>query len=362
MTKIYPFIMSGGAGTRLWPLSRQRSPKQYHAMISQNTMFAQTLLRMRECGNNDVADPIIICAEGHQDLVKAQSEALDIALTAIILEPCARNTAAVGAIAAAFVSNIDPNGLILLLPADHHIDDDVAFWTAVEKGAVAANAGQLITFGIHPTGPETGFGYIHRGSSIGTDTYKIQSFKEKPDVETAQSYLDTGEYSWNAGIFLFNADRAFSEYQTHAPDILDQSVKALNAAQHTGVCVLLDEDIFSGCRSDSIDYAIMEKTRFAAIVAPVEAGWNDIGSWTAISDILQKHDTSIDAISIGDVKMIDVKNSLIRSEGPFVAAIGVQDLIVVAMADAVLIAHKDNTQDVKKIAEFLKAQDRTTLL
>jgi len=362
MTKIYPVIMSGGAGTRLWPLSRKRSPKQYHAMISQNTMFAQTLLRMHECGNNDVANPIIICADGHQNLVKAQSEALNIALTAIILEPCARNTAAVGAIAAAFVRNIDPDGLILLLPADHYIENVRAFWLAIEKGVIAANDGHLVALGIRPTGPETGFGYIHRGELLGTDTYKIQSFKEKPDTETAQAYLQTGEYSWNAGIFLFNATRAFSEYRTHATDILEQSVKALDAALLTDICVLLDEELFADCRSDSIDYAIMEKTQFAAIVAPVEAGWSDIGSWTAISELLQKHNSTEEAVSIGDVKMIDVKNSLIRSDGPFVAAIGVKNLIVVALADAVLVAHRDSTQDVKKITAFLKTEDRSKLL
>ncbi|MEE9273272.1 MAG: mannose-1-phosphate guanylyltransferase/mannose-6-phosphate isomerase [Robiginitomaculum sp.] len=362
MAKIYPVIMSGGAGTRLWPLSRKQSPKQYHAMISQNTMFAQTLLRMRECADNDTADPIIICADGHQALVKAQSEALDIALIAIILEPCARNTAAVGAIAAAFVKNIDPDGIILLLPADHHIEDNRAFWAAIEKGIVPASKGYLVTLGINPTEPETGFGYIQCGDQLGIDTYKINSFKEKPDAETAQSYLDAGEYFWNAGIFMFNATRAFSEYQTHASDILEQSVMALNAALLTDNCVLLDEVLFANCRSDSIDYAIMEKTQFAAIVAPVEAGWNDIGSWRAISEFLQKHDTSAESIGIGDVKMFDVKNSLIRSDGPFVAAIGVQDLVVIAMADVVLVAHKDNTQDIKKITEFLKSKDRVELL
>lgn len=358
MTKIYPVIMSGGAGTRLWPMSRKKTPKQYHSVITHNTMFSETLIRMHECGNNQVANPIVICANGHQDLVKAQSHALDIKLTAIILEPCARNTAAVGAIAAAYVKNLDPNGIILLLPSDHHIEDNEAFWRTIEKGLPHAQEKYLVTLGIQPLGPETGFGYVQKGEKLGTDIFKIKSFKEKPDIETAKSYLNTKEYFWNAGIFLFSAERAFNEFRLHSPDILDQSLSALRAAKVDDICVLLDNEIFSKCRSESIDYAIMEQTDYAAVVAPVKIGWNDIGSWAAISELTQKYEKSTSE----NVKMINTSNTLVRSEGTFVATIGVKDLIVVAMEDAVLISHINNTQDVKKVTQHLKNKGKENLL
>jgi len=359
MPKIYPVIMSGGAGTRLWPISRKAKPKQYHALISENTMFCETLVRLENCRENDVAPAIVICADGHQDLIKAQSDMLDIPLTAIILEPMGRNTAAVGAIAATYVNSIDPDGLVLLLPADHHIEDTDAFWDAVSKGAATAAKGYLMTFGILPTGPETGFGYIQCGEPLATDVCKISSFKEKPNEETAKQYLSTGEYFWNAGIFLFNVDRLIKEFTLNAKDILDQSTAALNAAKVDGLCVHLDAELFAACRSDSIDYAIMEKTAYAGIVTSVDAGWNDIGSWAAISAHLRDGETSL---GLGDVKLIDTRNSYVKSEGPFVATIGVKDLVVVAMNDAVLIVDSSRTQDIKLITEYLKSTDRTDLL
>jgi len=260
MIKIYPVIMSGGAGTRLWPISRKKTPKQYHAMVAANTMFAETLLRMRDCGNNDVAAPIVVCASGHEELVQAQADQLDIDLTAIILEPMGRNTAAVGAIAAEFVNRLAPDALILLLPADHHIEQPEEFWYAIEKGVPIAASGFLMTLGIEPTGPDTGFGYIHRGDKIADDVYKIQGFKEKPNEFTAGNYLKTGEYSWNAGIFLFNVKRLMKDYDEHAPDIFTDSVKALDNAKKTGICYLLSRPHFAKCRSEPIDIAIMEKT------------------------------------------------------------------------------------------------------
>jgi len=353
--------MSGGAGTRLWPVSRKKTPKQYHSMVAENTMFAETLLRMRDSGHNDVFPPIVICANGHEALVQAQADQLDIDLTAIILEPMGRNTAAVGAIAAEFVSRIDPQGLILLLPADHHIETPSKFWEAIEKGTPVAAAGHLMTLGIEPTGPDTGFGYIHRGEKISQDIYKIQEFKEKPDEPTAKSYLQTGEYSWNAGIFLFNVNRLIEDYKTHAADIFETSIQALDGASKDGICFLLNEVIFVECRSEPIDIAIMEKTSFAAVVAPVRAGWNDIGSWTAVSEFMVSRSTEGSA-SVGDVRTLESDNCYIRSDGPLVAAIGLENLIVVAMDDAVLVVHKDSTQDVKKVVEWLREGNRANLL
>jgi len=361
MTKIYPVIMSGGAGTRLWPVSRKKTPKQYHAMVAENTMFAETLLRMRDSGKNDVASPIIICASGHEVLVQAQADQLDIELTAIILEPVGRNTAAVGAIAAEFVSRIHPQGLILLLPADHHIEDPSKFWGAIEKATPVAASGNLMTLGIEPTGPDTGFGYIHRGAKIAEDIYKIQEFKEKPDEDTAKSYLETGEYSWNAGIFLFDVDRLIKDFRVHAADIFQTSIQALDAASEQGICFLLNEQIFAECRSEPIDIAIMEKTSFSAVVAPVCAGWNDIGSWAAVSEFMIGHATETSA-SVGDVRIIGSDNCYVYSDGPLVAAIGLKDLIIVAMDDAVLVTHKDRTQDVKKIVEGLREENRNNFL
>ena len=361
MTTIYPVIMSGGAGTRLWPVSRKKSPKQYHAMVAENTMFAETLIRMRESGNNTVADPIVICANGHEDLVQAQAKQLDVPLTAIILEPMGRNTAAVGAIAAEFVHRIDPDALILLLPADHHIEDPDEFWHAIEKATPVAVTGHLMTLGIEPTGPDTGFGYIHRGEKIVDDVYKIQDFKEKPNEFTAKQYLATGEYSWNAGIFLFDVKRLMKDYAEHADDIFKDSIVALDNAKTTGICHLLNEDDFAKCRSEPIDIAIMEKTSYAAVVDPVRAGWNDIGSWSAISEFMIERSTK-ESASVGDVRMIDSDNCYVRSDGPFVATIGIKNLIVVAMDDAVLVTHKNNTQDVKKIVTFLKEKEKTELL
>lgn len=360
MPKIYPVIMSGGAGTRLWPLSRKKSPKQYHAMVAEQTMFAQTLLRMRDSGDNDVAAPIIICADGHQDLIKAQAASLDMPLTAIILEPAPRNTAAVGAVAARFVDAIDKDGLILLLPADHHIEDTAAFWGAISKAASVAKNGYLMTLGIEPTGPETGFGYIQRGDALASDVYKIAAFKEKPELELAKSYLTEGTYSWNAGIFLFSTQRLLAEYKTHAADILKDSTAALENANIDGIVQTLSLPHFSKCRSAPIDIAIMEQTQFAGVVAPVRVGWNDIGSWAAISDFAAGQNDM--KMTRGDALLVDCEDTYARSDGPFVAAIGVKDLVIIATPDSVLVAHKDATQDVKKVVEHLKSTGRDDLL
>ncbi len=361
MSKIYPVIMSGGAGTRLWPLSRQSVPKQYHSMITEHTMFEETLMRLKSCGETKTLPPIIICAEGHEKLIKQQCANMDMAYSAIIIEPMPRNTAAVGAVAASHVDNIDPDGLILLLPADHHIEDNQGFWRAVQQGAELAGQNYLVTLGIQPSGPETGFGYIRRGEELTNNVYRIDSFKEKPSQDIAESYIASGDYFWNAGIFLFRAERLRKEYEAYAQDILARSEQALRQARYKDKEIFLDAPAFSHCRADSIDYAIMEKTQKAAIVAPVEIGWNDLGSWLAIHEQLQ---TAIEGNNIcrGDVISLDTKNSLLRSDGPMLATLGVENLIIIATGDAVLVARRDRSQEIKKIIDILKQKNRTELL
>lgn len=355
---IYPVIMAGGSGTRLWPLSRRNMPKQYCAVTGDRSMLELTLRRVGSRDGFSVAAPIIVCAEQHAGAVRGIADEAGIELGDIILEPAGRNTAPVAAIVAAHVAATDPDGLILLLPADHLIADTDGFWGAIGKAVGAAADGYLITLGIKPEHPETGYGYIEIGESLDGDCYKVSRFVEKPDLETAQTYLDAGTFFWNAGIFLFSAQTMKEEMEAHAADILSASVTALDKADRKDGLVYLDKQSFEACPSDSIDYAIMEKTARAAIVAPVSVGWNDIGAWSALLEI----DEEIAGNEVGDVIAVDCKNSYLRSEGPLVAAIGLEDIVVVATGDAVLVARADQAQKVKKIVEALKQGDRQNLL
>jgi mannose-1-phosphate guanylyltransferase/mannose-6-phosphate isomerase len=361
MATIYPVIMSGGAGTRLWPVSRQSAPKQYHAMVTERSMFEDTVLRLQASGQKNIVAPIVICADGHQDLIDQQCKKIGIPAPTIIIEPMPRNTAAVAAIAAHHVKNIDEDGLILLLPADHHIEDNKAFWDAVENGVEIAANGYLTTFGLKPTEPETGFGYIRRGEALGEKVYKIDQFVEKPNRKTAESYLTSGDYFWNAGIFLFRAETLRKEFECHASDILAQSTMALEKGKMQSNRIFLNAEAFGACRAESLDYAIMEKTDFAAIIAPVEIGWNDLGAWSAVSDLL-KTMQGTSSISLGDVIALDTKDSMVRTDGPLIATIGVDNLIIIATKDAVLVAHKDKSQDVRRIVDILKKNNRSDLL
>jgi len=343
MSKIYPVIMSGGAGTRLWPLSKKSKPKQYHAMVTKKTMFTETLLRLRHYKRKNIAPPIIICAQGHEDNVMEQSQEAGIELTAIILEPSAQNTAAVGAIAAQYVSKIDPDAMILLLPADHHIEDTEGFWGAIDEAYAIAKDGYLATFGIHPTRPETGFGYIERGQNISGNIHKISAFKEKPDADTAQSYISAGGYSWNAGIFLFHTQRLIKDYALYGADIYKQSQIALDTAETKNGCIYLDPQSFAKVRSEPIDITIMENTH-----------------WAAVLEFLGEN-TEHGCVSSGDVKIINSTNTMVKTDGKFVAAIGVQDLVIISTDDAVLVLDKSQSQNVKLITNFLKENGRENL-
>jgi len=355
---VTPVIMSGGAGTRLWPMSRKARPKQLRALLGDRTLLQQTALRAGgEADGVRFEAPMIICNAAHRQEIVEQLDAIGVAPGAIVLEPVGRNTAPCAAAAAALARETDGSRLLLLLPADHHIEDGAAFRAAVARAAGAASDGALVTFGIRPDAPETGYGYIRRGERSGA-VYTVDRFVEKPDRKTAERYLEEGLYSWNAGIFLFRADRLAEEMDRHCPDILASAARAVERAQRSDAVVALDADAFESCRSDSIDYAVMERTDRAAVL-PVDFGWSDIGSWSALWALSDKDADGVAAA--GEAISVGSRDCYLRSDGPLVAALGVEDLVVVASGDAVLVARRDRVQDVKKIVEALKARGREDL-
>jgi mannose-1-phosphate guanylyltransferase/mannose-6-phosphate isomerase len=357
MANIYPVILSGGYGTRLWPLSRAALPKQLLPLVSEKTMLQETALRV--AGRPELQPPLLVCGDEHRFLVAEQLREIGIKPTGILLEPEGRNTAPAVAAAAHFLLARDKEAVMLVLPADHVIIDTAAFHAAVSRALeVALGQGALVTFGIDPTGPETGYGYIRRGGQVaGHDgCYAVERFVEKPDAATAQSFLDDGNYSWNSGMFLFEASRYLEELAQFQPRIAKQTEAAM-AGRHGDLDFCrMDTAAFAACPSDSIDYAVMEHTRHAVVV-PATLGWNDVGSWSALWEVQQGDENG--NVLRGDVYTDNVKNSLVRAESRMVALIGVQDLVVVETDDAVLVAHKDQVQQVKKVVEHLKASQRT---
>lgn len=350
MALLQPVLLSGGSGTRLWPLSREAYPKQFLPLVGDDTMVQATWRRVAPLAS---AAPIIVANEEHRFLVAEQLRQIGAPVPAILLEPVGRNTAPAIAAAAlqALAGGQDP--LLLVLPSDHVVRDPAAFRNAVMEVVAVAEAGALVTFGIMPDAPETGFGYIQ--SEKGSGPQKVLRFVEKPDEATAQSYLDAGSYYWNSGMFLFRASRYLEELRKFRPDIVDAVTLAFDSAQRDGDFVRLDKEAFTASPADSIDYAVMEKTA-DAMVLPVDIGWNDVGSWSALWDVAD-HDADGNSHH-GDVIAVDTRNSYAYAQR-LVALVGVDDIVVVETDDAVLVARKDRVQEVKQVVARLKDAQRS---
>jgi mannose-1-phosphate guanylyltransferase/mannose-1-phosphate guanylyltransferase/mannose-6-phosphate isomerase len=352
-TIVTPVILSGGSGTRLWPLSRTGKPKQLLRLTDTETMLQLTARRTP--GGEAFAAPLIVANAAHADQIEAQLEEAGVTDAAIILEPIGRNTAP--AIAAAALA-VDADAVLLVMPSDHVIKDVSAFRAAVDAALPWASDDWLVTFGISPDAPETGYGYIKRGAELAPGVARVDRFIEKPDRGTAEAYLAEGGYSWNGGIFLFRAGCFLDALRQHAPEILDAVTLSMNGAERQGNRIYPDKHDFAASPSQAVDYAVMEKAERVAVV-PVEMGWSDVGSWDALHAISQR-DNGGNA-HLGEVLAIDTTDCLIRSEGPLVAAVGVKDLIVIATPDAVLILPRGSSQDVKRAVETLQKQGHITL-
>ncbi len=343
-------VMAGGTGSRLWPLSRAMYPKQFLSLTGEHTMLQDTLSRVKGVS---VSDPLIICNEEHRFIVAEQTRVLGIKAE-ILLEPAGRNTAPAIALAALRMAAQGEDPLLLVLAADHVIQDEQTFRKQISVAKQLAESGSMVTFGITPTGPETGYGYIRAGEASG-EGFRVSEFVEKPDRETAESYLASGEYYWNSGMFLFRTSRYLEELERYRPDILAVCRRALNNTETDMDFIRIDQQVFLSCPEDSIDYAVMEKTQ-DAVVVPLDAGWSDVGAWSSLWEVSQQ-DLQGNAIH-GDVIMHNTQNSLVHATGRLVATVGLEDMVVVETKDAVLVANKSAVQDVKKIVDQLKQEGR----
>jgi mannose-1-phosphate guanylyltransferase/mannose-6-phosphate isomerase len=353
MTPVYPVILSGGAGTRLWPLSREMYPKQLLALTSRNSMLQETALRLAPIAG--AGAPIVVCNEAHRFTVAEQLRALRIEPSAIMLEPAGRNTAPAVALAALKAQELNAEATIVVAPADHVIRDARAFQQAADLAAGLAQAGKLVTFGIVAHSPETGYGYIRRGPGAGP-AYPVAQFIEKPPLEVAEKFVAAGDYYWNSGMFVFKASRYLAELQAFAPDILEAVTAAYRAARADLDFVRIDRTAFAACRSDSIDYAVMEKT-LDAVVLPLDAGWSDVGSWSSLFDALPADGDG--NVLQGDVLVHDTHDCFVHSTSRLVTAVGMADHIVVETKDAVFVAPKDRVQDVKELVTAIKRAGRS---
>ena len=351
---LFPIIMAGGSGSRLWPLSRQLNPKQFLPLADADfSMLQATIQRLAGLG---AELPRLICNEQHRFLAAEQLRLLGLEKAGILLEPVGRNTAPAIALAALQACSEAQDPILLVLAADHLIKDVEAFQTCIQTALPLAQDGKLVTFGIVPTHAETGYGYIEQGIDVGIGGFKVSRFVEKPDLVTAQEYLANGSYFWNSGMFMFRASRYLEELETYRPDILAACRAALAGGSQDMHFTRVDEAAFAACPDDSVDYAVMEKTTDAVMV-PLDAGWSDIGSWTALWDVSDKDQQG--NVFKGDVLNQQSRNTYVHADSRLVATVGLDDLVIVETKDAVLVAHKDHVQDVKKIVEQLKNGSRT---
>ena len=372
---IQPVVLSGGSGTRLWPLSREKYPKQLLPLIGEDSLLQATVRRVEGIAGVELAAPMVVCNEEYRFVIAEQLRVMGKPGT-VVLEPKGRNTAPALTIAAqaAMANGADP--VLLVMPADHVILDKAAFQQVVRQGATLADGGAMVTFGITPDAPETGYGYIQAGAAFqgqgtegtgdsGDGAMRIARFVEKPDLATAQGYLDQGNYLWNSGLFMVRASVWLAALKVCRPDILAACDTAWAEGKSDGEFVRVGKDAFAACPSDSIDYAVMERIAKpdadtalpAGVVIPLSAGWSDVGAWEALWKALPKD--AHGNVAQGDVLMHDSSNTLALSEGRLIACVGVNDLVIVETADAILVAHKDKTQDVKKIVDSLKAAGRS---
>ena len=354
---ILPVIMAGGSGSRLWPLSRQLFPKQFLTLTGDNSMLQATALRLSGIEHKA---PVVICGEEHRFSVAEQFRANAIDNSGIILEPVGRNTAPAIALAAFNAVKNGEDPLLLVLAADHVIKDEAAFCSSVEKAAAHAASGKLVTFGIVPTAPETGYGYIKRGDTVATvdgleTGFVVSDFVEKPDLATAERYIASGDFYWNSGMFLFKASTYLSELKSHSADIYEACEKAMTDIHPDQDFIRVDKAAFEACPDDSVDYAVMEKTS-QAVVVPMDCGWSDVGSWSALWEIEEKDANG--NVFKGDVISTNSTNTYVNAEERLVAIVGLDDIVVVETKDAILVSKKSQVQEVKQIVNQLKAEER----
>ena len=347
-----PVVLAGGSGSRLWPKSRAALPKQFLALTSEQTMLQETLQRL---DGSSAANPIVICNDAHRFLVAEQLRQMGGDHGGIILEPVGRNTAPAIALAALHAMQTDDDPVLLVLAADHLIKDSAGFQAAVSKANELAMDGNLVTFGIVPDQAHTGYGYIKGGEAIGVGM-KVDEFVEKPDLATAQQYVDSGNYFWNSGMFMFKASVYLAELKKHAPEMYSICEQAIASESKDLDFIRIDPDIFATCPDDSIDYAVMEKTALAAMV-PLDAGWSDVGSWSSLWETADNKDENGNVI-VGDAILEGVNNSYINAEERLIAVVGLDDVVVVETKDAVMVANKNKVQDIKNVVNKLKAEKR----